>query len=431
MDSTSGKAFLSVLFAAPPGGQLLFSPLIGWCSNRMSSVRILFVLLTALYIFSNALYSVIELFCVPQRKYIMLIARFGFGIATSINTISRAYISAATKFSERTKTIAICSLSQTLGLLVGPLLQSLISLLGKDGVVLCGLRLNMYTSGGWICALGGTMFLLLLSPSTFVHRTIAFKEAQNNKGKSSLMENNRSLHLFPICMIITGYGLLMFFYVSFQTTLSPIALDQFSWSHEESLYYLGILLTVGTLCSCLIYLLLPYLSKTYNEHNVFVYIAILPLFLSQMMMIPTVEHKLEASVSRSDNSTAALLGCTQEWCKSVPTISRYQLSISYGMLCISFSVGIAITQTILSKLLGARPQGHWMALYTSVGGIARIMGPGTMLIYIQYGPHYLFGLGTIVTGLMLLWIWFYRKLLHIDTKLATNVREEQDHTGFQ
>ncbi|XP_049544776.1 major facilitator superfamily domain-containing protein 8-like isoform X3 [Anopheles darlingi] len=224
MDSTSGKAFLSVLFAAPPGGQLLFSPLIGWCSNRMSSVRILFVLLTALYIFSNALYSVIELFCVPQRKYIMLIARFGFGIATSINTISRAYISAATKFSERTKTIAICSLSQTLGLLVGPLLQSLISLLGKDGVVLCGLRLNMYTSGGWICALGGTMFLLLLSPSTFVHRTIAFKEAQNNKGKSSLMENNRSLHLFPICMIITGYGLLMFFYVSFQTyvhILSP------------------------------------------------------------------------------------------------------------------------------------------------------------------------------------------------------------------
>lgn len=217
MDSTSGKAFLSVLFAAPPGGQLLFSPLIGWCSNRMSSVRILFVLLTALYIFSNALYSVIELFSVPQRKYIMLIARFGFGIATSINTISRAYISVATKFSERTKTIAICSLSQTLGLLVGPILQSLFSLMGKDGVVLCGLRLNMYTSGGWVCALGGTMYLLLLSPSSFVHRNIALKEARNHQYKASVLEKHESLPMSSICMIITGYGFLMFFYVSFQT----------------------------------------------------------------------------------------------------------------------------------------------------------------------------------------------------------------------
>lgn len=182
-------------------------------------------------------------------------------------------------------------------------------------------------------------------------------------------------------------------------TISPIALDQFSWSHEESLYYLGILLTVGTLCSCLIYLLLPYLSKKCNEHNVFVYFAILRIFLSQVMMIPTGQHKPESSVSVNGNSTAALFGATHERCNSVPTISRYQLSVSYGMLCISFSVGIAITQTIISKLFGARPQGHWMALYTSVGGIARIIGPVTMLVYIRYGLYYLFGLGTIVAGL--------------------------------
>lgn len=217
MDPTIGKAFRSVLFAAPPAGQLLFSSLIGWCSNRTSSSRILFVLLTALYIFSNALYSAIELFSVPQRKYIMLIARFGFGVATSINTISRAYISVATKFSERTKTIAICSLSQTLGLLVGPILQSLFSLMGKDGVVVCALRLNMYTTGGVICALSGTIYLLFLSPSTFVHRTIAFKEAQNNKDKTNVMENNHPLPLFPICSDLFDDNHSLFFYVSFQT----------------------------------------------------------------------------------------------------------------------------------------------------------------------------------------------------------------------
>uniref|UniRef100_A0A182WEZ9 Major facilitator superfamily (MFS) profile domain-containing protein n=1 Tax=Anopheles minimus TaxID=112268 RepID=A0A182WEZ9_9DIPT len=261
MDPTVGKTFLSVVFAAPPAGQLIFSPLIGWCSNRLSSIRVPFVLLTALFVFANALYSVVELFPTPQRKYVLLCSRFVFGISTSINTLNRAYISTATKLSERTAAISMSSLAQTFGLAIGPIIQAALSAIGKDGVLWYGLRINMYTMAGWICAIGGVVYIIFLNPSCFVHRTIAAQEAMKTSGCSKAVDTYEPLNMFSIWTVMIGYSVLMFFYVSVQTALSPISLDQFGWSHEESLYYLGILITGGTLCSCAVFLLLPQLFK--------------------------------------------------------------------------------------------------------------------------------------------------------------------------
>ncbi|XP_052872164.1 major facilitator superfamily domain-containing protein 8-like [Anopheles cruzii] len=431
MDGTAGKHFLSVLFAAPPAGQLLFSPLIGWCSNRLSSVRIPFVLLMAIYVFANGLYSVVELFAAPHRKYVLLIARFAFGVATSVNTLSRAYISAATHLHERTKTIAMSSLAQTLGLVVGPIIQSLVSFMGKEGYLLYSLRINMYTTSGWICALGGVMYLMLLSPSTFIDRAVEPNESQESITSETAEKatKRRPLKLFPILLVLLGYGVLMLFYVSFQTTLSPLSLDQFGWSHEESLYYLGILLTAGTVFSCVIFLLLPQLCERYSEHNVFLLFAMFPLFLSQALMVPIGNDSVPMQHPANGTGSAVLHGCAQEWCNTVPAIGRFQLTISYAMLSVSFSVGIAISQTILSKLLGSRPQGQWMALYTSIGGLTRIIGPGAALIYIKYGTYWLFGSGAVATGLLVAWMWLHKNDLSTAQKTESSGGELQELKG--
>lgn len=428
MDPTVEKTFLSIVFAAPPAGQLIFSPLIGWCSNRLSSIRVPFVLLTAIFVFGNALYSVVELFPVPSRKYVLLLSRFLFGISTSINTLNRAYISTATKTHERTGAISMSSLAQTLGLAVGPIIQAALSTIGKEGFMWYGLRINMYTLAGWICALVGVIYIILLNPSCFVHRTIAAQEAMKTIGSSVATDTYEPLQLFSIWMIMIVYGVLMFFYVSVQTALSPISLDQFAWNHEESLYYLGLLMTGGTLCSCAVYLLLPRLCKRFQEHNVFLFFALLPLFISQVVMIPMGSAAIPMSGS-SSGSRSEGGGCPslQEWCNYTPPINQYQLTVSYTMLCISFSVGIAISQTILSKQLGTRPQGNWMALYTSIGGITRIAGPASVIIYVHFGTYWLFGLGTAVSGAVLVWMWYYKQHLRT-TKKSTNAAELQQMT---
>lgn len=200
--------------------------------------------------------------------------------------------------------------------------------------------------------------------------------------------------------------------------ISPISLDQFAWSHEQSLFYLGILLPSGTACSCVVFLLLPQLCKRFSEHNVFVYFAMLPLFLSQIVMIPIGSNQIQIAVPQNGSDTGPTNGCSssQEWCNSVPAINHYQLVVSYALLCISFSVGIAISQTILSKHLGTRPQGNWMALYTSIGGIMRIIGPGGVMIYVSLGTYWLFGLGSAVSGLVLTWVWLCKGHLRYSRK---------------
>lgn len=418
MDPTARKTFLSALFAAPPAGQLLFSPLIGWCSNRLSSIRIPFVLLTVLFILANGLYSVIELFPVPYRKFVMLFSRFMFGIATSINTLSRAYLSTATKMCERTQAISMSSFAQTLGLAVGPIIPASVSAVGEVGFTICGVRFNMYTLGGWICAAVGAVYIIFLNPSYFKHCNIAAKEALRKCGGTVEKDTRQPLNFFSIWMIMLSYGVLMFFYVLFQAVISPISLDQFAWSHEQSLFYLGILLPSGTACSCVVFLLLPQLCQRFSEHNVFVYFAMLPLFLSQIVMIPIGSNKIQIAVPQNGSDTGPTNGCSisQEWCNSVPSINHYQLVVSYALLCISFSVGIAISQTILSKHLGTRPQGNWMALYTSIGGIMRIIGPGGVMIYVSLGTYWLFGLGSAVSGLVLMWVWMCKGHLRYSKK---------------
>uniref|UniRef100_A0A182V3X0 Major facilitator superfamily (MFS) profile domain-containing protein n=1 Tax=Anopheles merus TaxID=30066 RepID=A0A182V3X0_ANOME len=296
MDPTVGKPFLSVVFAAPPAGQLIFSPLIGWCSNRLSSIRVPFVILTALFVFGNGLYSIVELFPTPHRRYVLLLARFVFGISTSINTLSRAYISTATKLSERTGAISMSSLAQTFGLAVGPIIQAALSTIGKEGLMWYGLRINMYTMAGWICAALGVVYILFLNPSCFVHRTIAAQEAMKTTGFSKATDTYEPLKMFSIWTVMIGYSVLMFFYVSVQT------------------------------------------------------------------------------------------------------------------------------QTILSKLLGTRPQGNWMALYTSIGGLTRIIGPASVVVYVRFGTYWLFGLGAMISGLLLIWMWCYKS--HLRTTKKINHAEE-------
>lgn len=417
LDPSVNKVFLGYAFAVPPLGQLIFSPLFGWWTNKQSSIRKPLVLLVVIFTIANVLYALIEEFQ-DHRKYILLAARGIVGIATSAVTICRAYISSATRISERTKTISYMSLAQCLGLMIGPIMQSLFSGIGEEGFRVFGLfRVSMYSMAGWICVFLGLLNLILLLPTFFKDSPIAVKEAMKTQGATNPKETWKSIELqyFSITIMVIAFSILMLVYVAFQTLLSPIALDQFNWTNEESLFYLGILMTAGALISCVLFLLLDPLCKRFSEINVLVYGAMLALFVSQLVMLPMGSEPITAFLERNPNSTgnATVIGCpaTQEWCSSIPPIGKVQFTISYTLLCISFSIGTTLSQAVFSKLLGPRPQGTWMALLTCAGSAARILGPGAVSVYVLSGTYWTFGGGTVLTGLVFVWMWVYRDRL--------------------
>lgn len=67
-------------------------------------------------------------------------------------SICRAYISEATRESERTSAIAMSSMAQVMGFVIGPALQSCVTPLGEHGfsIIPGFLVLNIFTAAGWI-----------------------------------------------------------------------------------------------------------------------------------------------------------------------------------------------------------------------------------------------------------------------------------------
>lgn len=87
LDPTAGKEFMGYIVAANPLAQMLFSPLLGWWSNKLGSVRVPVMLSLLLFTVSSAVYSSLEL--IPShRKHWMLWTRFLVG--ASSGKISRS-----------------------------------------------------------------------------------------------------------------------------------------------------------------------------------------------------------------------------------------------------------------------------------------------------------------------------------------------------
>lgn len=419
LDPDAEKAFLTYVFAIQSVLQLVCSPVFGWWNNKLPSVRKPMVFFLVAYVAGQVLYALIEEIGAYER-YMLVISRGLFGVASVSCTIYRAYMSSATTVAERTRSMSFLSLAQTCGLLAGSAVHPLFSLLGEEGFSFIGLfRVNMYTAVGWFCAALGCINLILMMPCVFKDHQIALKEAMAGQSATATKAvwKSAKLKFLPIILMVAAFALLMFVYSAIQTLLSPIALDQFGWSNEDSLFYLGILMTVGALISCILFLLLDPWCKRFSESNVLVYGAMFALFVSQLLLIPFGSEPITPVTDGSNltelNSTTAAPGCpsTQEWCEWIPPIGKVQFTISYTLLCVSFSIGTTLSQAVFSKLLGPRPQGTWMALLTCAGSAARILGPGSVTIYVLFGTYWTFGAGTVLAGLVFLWMWIYRDSL--------------------
>lgn len=74
---------MGYIVGANPLGQMLFSPLFGWWSNRLGSIRLPLLVSLALFIIASGIYSTLEMF-ESYRKYWMLYARFLVGVSSGM-----------------------------------------------------------------------------------------------------------------------------------------------------------------------------------------------------------------------------------------------------------------------------------------------------------------------------------------------------------
>uniref|UniRef100_A0A7G3AV39 Putative transporter/transmembrane protein n=2 Tax=Lutzomyia longipalpis TaxID=7200 RepID=A0A7G3AV39_LUTLO len=396
---------------------MLFSPLFGFWSNKLTSIRIPLLLSLVIFTTASAVYSSIEILP-SHHKYWMLISRFFVGVSSSNIAVCRSYLSAATRLKERTGAVAMVSLAQVLGFVVGPALQAAVTQLGERGFVIPGIfHLNMYTASGWINVLLGIGNFCMFLPTFFKERRIAAKEAMIMQGKDDEQETWKSIKpdYFSAWTLIVAFFILVFNFVLLETLGTSLTMDQFTWTKMEALSYMGILMSVGAVIACVTFVAINPLCKRFDERKVLLWGGFFFMVLGRALYIPWgSEPPPIAEVSNSTNPDVEVVGCpaSQEWCRTTPAMTIAQFLLGYITTSIGYPIGVTLIQTIFSKVLGPRPQGTWMGLMTGSGCLSRVLGPVFVgYIYTRLGTYWTFGVTTVMMAVAMIWLWLFSNRL--------------------
>ncbi|XP_053680404.1 major facilitator superfamily domain-containing protein 8-like [Anopheles nili] len=461
LDPHAGKEFLGWIVGANPVGQMIFSPLVGWWGNRLGSIRLPLLCSLGLFSIASALYSCLELFPVHQ-KYWMLFSRFLIGVSSSNVAVCRSYLSAATKNEERTGAVSMVSLAQTLGFIVGPVLQGAVTLFGEEGFPLFRnkLHLNMYTATGWINVVMGILNFCLFLPYVFKEKRIAAREAMMQQGMQSEKETWKSMKpdYLSAWTLICAFFILVFNFVFLETLATPLTMDMFAWTKGEALYYMAWVMAVGAILASTIFLLIDPLCKRISEQYVLIWGGFFLMVLGRAVYMPMGDSppklalaenvtmsslgieglspyvygsnftQVYSNLTRVDfdsgvptsepsvnfSNAKDSLGCppSQEWCKTTRGMTVFQFLLGYAFTAIGYPIGVTLISTIFSKVLGPRPQGTWMGIMTGSGCLSRALGPVFLsTIYTKYGLYWTFGTTAVMMAVTMLWLWQMRERL--------------------
>lgn len=441
------------MVAINPLGQMLFSPLLGWLSNKLGSIRLVMLATCCVYVLGNLVYSCLSL--MPgqnegQIRWMMMLAgRLLVGISSANLAPCRAYIAGATFQHERNNQIAIFSLFQTLGFVIGPAIQAAVTPIGCAEEYIEGeLSLDMYTIPGWLSVCVGLLSLLLFLPQVFQESYVSQKEAEHlakigGRGAADLLDTKPDMIAVGTCLL--GFFMFMTNYILLETIGVLLCQQQLGWAEDKSVRILGILMSIGAVLSLFTFASIGPLTRKFDERLVYLVLGIAPMAVGRLFSIPMAGYtpkmkpdSLSASFPRGQISLFDARnvdcgtgggegGCSLEWCEYTPALTEFQFYLSYVIAAISFPYCVGICQAIFSKVIGPRPQGTWMGLLTAVGSLARILAPlFASYVYEILGTYWLFGLcsGSLVIAFIVT-LGTYKRLVPIGTLLASRPQQSR------
>lgn len=205
-------------------------------------------------------------------------------------------------------------------------------------------------------------------------------------------------------------------------------MDQFAWTKEQALKYMGILMAVGAVVACASFVSIKPLCNKFAEQKVLIWGGFFFMVLGRFVYIPIgdgppkVYTPIVVLPDQIVPEEFDQLGCptTQEWCATTPALTISQFLFGYALTSIGYPIGVTLIQTIFSKILGPRPQGVWMGLMTGSGCFSRVLGPVFVsFVYTRYGTIWTFAITGCMMAACMLWLWIVKDKLippNFDTK---------------
>ncbi|XP_077984714.1 major facilitator superfamily domain-containing protein 8-like [Glandiceps talaboti] len=419
-------AFLGWLLAAFGIGQFVSAPLLGLCSNHLTAkwpvifTLVLGVCANILYVYAGAFPS--------KNGVVLIVARLFLGIRGGNLAVARSYVSGATALKERTSAMANLATVQTLGLMIGPVIQTAFTPVGETGIRWDAIKLtlNMYTIPAFLGVLLGFVTIVLMLVVFKSYRVPDTVDVDNN-GNTNIDEVDGEVDKLAALASIFAFFVFMFALSNIETIAVPLTMTMYAWTRKEAVLYSGIILSAGAILAIVMFRVANVLSKRYDERNVWVVGVILFLFgcifLTPMPWTSDYPPRPEYLVNTTNfdliptDCGADGCGCYFDWCTSTHKIYLSQYLVAITFVFVGYPVSIVMNFTIFSKILGPKPQGLYMGFITAAGSLARILGPiFAGQFYANFGPTWtFFGVSSaLIVTLILIAVTYSRLIPFVD-----------------
>ncbi|XP_071950216.1 major facilitator superfamily domain-containing protein 8-like [Antedon mediterranea] len=419
-------SMLGWIIASNSLATLIVAPICGVWANKYGSKVPLTVTLF-LGIVASVTYAYLYLPKHNNHIY-MLVSRVIQGASAGCIAITRTFVSAATTLEERTDATVHLMASQTMGFLLGPVLQTAFVPLGEEWIRwdAIKLRINMYTMPSILIALMALVnFLLIIYVFQDIH-IADDPDDPDGEYEEETTEEYRS-ELVTCFYINLAYCGIMVTFSFTETLASPYAMHILGWSRSLAVRNISLIMALLAILGIGSVLLLKVLSSKLGDRIVFV-VGMLILSSGVCFFIPFGRHHLKrpANITFDDEGG----GCPwhYDWCSNTPNMVLPFFYLAMCMFAIGYSTSQVILYTMYSKILGPRPQGLYMGFFTGVGSVGKTIGPlfGTE-VYVQHGVRWAFGsLSIFITSILILCVPLYSRLLpyHVRKKKKSKCTEE-------
>uniref|UniRef100_A0A0N4ZMV4 MFS domain-containing protein n=1 Tax=Parastrongyloides trichosuri TaxID=131310 RepID=A0A0N4ZMV4_PARTI len=413
-DPDATEFFYGIIISSYSIGNVVFSPIMGYASNRIKQIKILLYVGLICQFIGNLIYFFVEILPFDNKKIFLIIARLITGIGASNVSLMKAYISGASTQEDRSRCIAYITGAMAVGAFIGPALQLFFTPFGYPGIHVYNLfRIHMFN----LPALGACIFVFV----NFILVYFIFKEVYVDIIESTKDEKS-NIPPYDIIAALICYLTRFcqtFISTNLETLAAVISISVFSYTTTESVNIISIANTGRAILALIISLLYVFIKlEKYISTRCTIIICILSMLLFHGITYPYGFYNKVPTYNTTINfSNETYVGCNlskYSWCKNLSPCNPYLYYISHTTIVgISYSALNICLNTLFSKIIGPRRQAFQQGTLNMSKGISQMLSPPLIGLAFDYSGQSLVWIIHIlvVGGTASLWFLFYNRMV--------------------